>query len=204
MCIQVSAAVHHAWPEGHSQLVQLEAREVKGKGKMTTYLLKHGLWEEGKQTLEKEQAEAKARSNAVLHKQQQQQQVSSQSNALEAGAKGAMANGVGIDAGSTAALQPPASPNVLSNGDKAPPEVNGVVTTTPRVTKPMTTLTKPWEKEDMEDDINLQPADTSGGREGCMCLYLAEGHGCSCECVCMWLGGGWAVMCEQACMAACP
>uniref|UniRef100_A0A7S3VS63 histidine kinase n=1 Tax=Dunaliella tertiolecta TaxID=3047 RepID=A0A7S3VS63_DUNTE len=176
MCIQVSAAVHHAWPEGHSQLVQLEAREVKGKGKMTTYLLKHGLWEEGKQTLEKEQAEAKARSNAVLHKQQQQQQVSSQSNALEAGAKGAMANGVGIDAGSTAALQPPASPNVLSNGDKAPPEVNGVVTTTPRVTKPMTTLTKPWEKEDMEDDINLQPADTSGLFGDAAVNPLAQSH----------------------------
>uniref|UniRef100_A0A7S3R4X4 SAM domain-containing protein n=1 Tax=Dunaliella tertiolecta TaxID=3047 RepID=A0A7S3R4X4_DUNTE len=109
-------------------------------------------------------------------KQQQQQQVSSQSNALEAGAKGAMANGVGIDAGSTAALQPPASPNVLSNGDKAPPEVNGVVTTTPRVTKPMTTLTKPWEKEDMEDDINLQPADTSGLFGDAAVNPLAQSH----------------------------
>jgi len=40
MCIQVSAAVHKAWPDGHNQLQQLSAREVKGKGQMTTFLLK--------------------------------------------------------------------------------------------------------------------------------------------------------------------
>ncbi|KAF5834468.1 hypothetical protein DUNSADRAFT_8822 [Dunaliella salina] len=123
MCIQVSAAVHFAWPEGHSQLVQLEAREVKGKGKMTTYLLKHGQWEEGKKTVEKELAEAKAKANMPQHKQLQQQ-APLLKDMQDAGTKGAMANGVSGVAGSTAALQPLGSPNALvcaANGSWSQP-----------------------------------------------------------------------------------
>lgn len=41
-CIQLSTAVYHAWPAGQDQMHCMGERTVKGKGIMTTYLLKVG------------------------------------------------------------------------------------------------------------------------------------------------------------------
>ncbi len=40
MCVQLSGAVVQAWPQAQEQSVCLGERHVKGKGLMTTYLLK--------------------------------------------------------------------------------------------------------------------------------------------------------------------
>uniref|UniRef100_A0A7S0WIH5 Guanylate cyclase n=1 Tax=Chlamydomonas leiostraca TaxID=1034604 RepID=A0A7S0WIH5_9CHLO len=46
MCVQVSSDMAAHWDQASDQLVTLGERDVKGKGRMTTFLLKYGDWEE--------------------------------------------------------------------------------------------------------------------------------------------------------------
>ncbi|KAJ9517318.1 hypothetical protein QJQ45_016688, partial [Haematococcus lacustris] len=75
MVCQVSSSLAAAWEQAPHQLVHAGDREVKGKGVMTTYLLKHGEWQAAVDTLTQRAAAEAAvqKQSAAQHEKQQQQ-----------------------------------------------------------------------------------------------------------------------------------